>query len=106
MAGIQLTGLVNGLDTQGIISQLMAVERQPRTADGPLEIHNQDGTLRASVQLKAGATVDDAVGAINSSTDANVYAVNVNGDLVLAAKTTGTTSGFSAVGAGTELEAV
>jgi flagellar hook-associated protein 2 len=193
MAGIQLTGLVNGLDTQGIISQLMAVERQPRTkitweqsattkrqnlltdlntkaatlksasdalasvstwldtqtvtsgdttkldasrtagappggydvaitqlasaerhtydyqppaADGPLEIHNQDGTLRASVQLKAGASVDDAVSAINSSTDANVYAVNVNGDLVLAAKTTGTTSGFSAVGAGNSLQDV
>src|SRR4051812_25684736 len=139
MAGIQLTGLVNGLDTQSIIAQLMSVERAPRTkisweqsattkrqnlltdlntkagtlksasdalasaatwldtqtvtsadtskvdvtrtagsppggydisisqlasaerhtydyqppaADGPLEIHNQDGTLRASVSLK------------------------------------------------------
>jgi flagellar capping protein FliD len=31
MAGIQLSGLVSGLDTQSIISQLMAVERQPRT---------------------------------------------------------------------------
>ena len=31
MAGIQLSGLVQGLDTQSIISQLMAVERQPRT---------------------------------------------------------------------------
>jgi flagellar hook-associated protein 2 len=189
MAGIQLSGLVSGLDTQSIISQLMAVERQPRTgitneqsavtkrqsllreldskagalklaadalasagtwadtqtitsgddtkvgatrlagappggydiaitqlasaerhtyaytppaADGPLEIRNQDGTLRASVGLKAGATVDDAVAAINSSTDANVYAVNVNGDLVLAAKATGVASAFSAIGAGAQ----
>jgi flagellar hook-associated protein 2 len=32
MAGIQLTGLASGMDTSAIVSQLMAVERQPRTA--------------------------------------------------------------------------
>ncbi|QEC46830.1 hypothetical protein FSW04_04000 [Baekduia soli] len=195
MAGIQLSGLVSGLDTQSIISQLIAVESQPRTritqqqaqetkrqsllqdigtkltalknanddlksvltwadtqtvtttddskvavsrtggaapggydlsiqrlasaerhtyaftpptADGPLTILNQDGSTRTSVALKAGASVDDAVAAINSSTDAGVYAVNVNGDLVMAAKTTGVSSGFSASGAGmgSDLEAV
>jgi flagellar hook-associated protein 2 len=194
MAGIQLSGLVSGLDTQSIISQLMAVEEQPRTritneqsqvtkrqsllqdistkltalktanddlkspltwldtqtvtsaddskvgvsrtagappggydvavtqlasaerrtydyqppaADGPLTIYGADGTtVRATVNLSAGATVDDAVAAINSSTDANLYAVNVNGDLVLSAKTTGSGSGFSVAGAGTELERV
>jgi flagellar hook-associated protein 2 len=194
MAGIQLSGLVSGLDTQSIISQLMAVERQPRTritldqaaatkrqsllqdlstkvtslksaadalksagtwldtqtvtstsdakvgvtrtagappggydvtvtrlasaerrtydyqppaADGPLTIYEADGTtVRATVDLTAGATVDDAVSAINSSTSANLYAVNVNGDLVLAAKTTGAGSTFSIAGAGTELQRV
>ena len=42
---------------------------QPPAADGPLQIFEADGTtLRASVDLKAGATVDDAVAAINAST--------------------------------------
>jgi flagellar hook-associated protein 2 len=193
MAGIQLSGLASGMDTASIISQLMAVERTPRTkitldqsattkrqsllqdintklnalksanddlksittwldtqsietgdatkltatrtggappggydvsigqlataeratydwkdltADGPVQILNKDGTPRASIDLKAGATVDDAVAAINSDTDANLYAVNVNGDLVLAAKSTGDGSGFSAVGAGSQTERV
>jgi flagellar hook-associated protein 2 len=193
MAGIQLSGLASGLDTQTIISQLMSVERQPRTkitleqsattkrqsllqdintkltalksanddlksistwldtqtvesgdstkltatrtggappggydvaitqlataerrtyafaspaADGPMKILNGDGTERASIDLKAGASVDDAVAAINSNTDANVYAVNVNGDLVMAAKSTGDTSAFSATGVGTQTERI
>jgi flagellar hook-associated protein 2 len=193
MAGIQLGGLASGLDTASLISQLMAVERTPRTkitldqtastkrqsllqdistkltalktanddlksittwvdtqsiesgdstkltatrtggappggydisvsqlataerrtydwqdltADGPLKILNKDGTERASIDLKSGATVDDAVAAINSNTDANVYAVNVNGDLVLAAKSTGDGSAFSATGAGSQTELV
>lgn len=194
MAGIQLSGLVSGLDTQSIISQLMAVENVPRTritlqqaaaqkrqsllqdlntkvtalknaaddlksvgtwldtqtasstddskvsisrtggappggydvtitqlaaaerqtyayqppaADGPLTIYGADGTtVRTTVDLKAGATVDDAVAAINSNHDANLYAVNVNGDLVLAAKTTGVGSAFSVTGAGTQTQRV
>jgi len=194
VAGIQLTGLVSGLDTASIIDQLMTVERTPRTAisnqqtvatkrqsllqdigtkltalktasddlksiatwgdtqtvassyekkltvtrtagappggydvqiaslasaerrtydyqaptaDGPLQIFEADGTTpRASIDLKAGATVDDAVAAINSSTTAKLYAVNVNGDLVLSARTTGASSGFVAAGAGTETEKV
>lgn len=32
MAGIQLSGLASGMDTASIISQLMAIERQPRDA--------------------------------------------------------------------------
>jgi flagellar hook-associated protein 2 len=187
MAGIQLTGLVSGLDTASIIDQLMTVEKAPRqkitlqqdatvkrqsllneigtkltavktanddlksiltwldtqavtsadpakvtvartagaapggydvgitqlataerrtygfvspTVDGPLTVLNADGTTRASVSLKAGATIDDAVSAINSQTDAKLYAVNVSGQLVLAAKTTGLSSGFSVTGAG------
>src|SRR3954447_23828562 len=30
MAGIQLSGLTSGLDTEGMITQLMSIERQPR----------------------------------------------------------------------------
>lgn len=187
MAGIQLSGLVSGLDTQSIITQLMTVEKLPRTkitlhqdattqkssvlsdistkltalkgsnddlksvltwldtqtvesadsskvtatrtggagpggydvaisqlataerqtygfvsptADGALNIANADGSSRTSVPLKAGATLDDAVSAINSSADSKLYAVNVNGSLVLSAKATGDTSSFAISGAG------
>jgi flagellar hook-associated protein 2 len=31
MAGLQLGGLTSGLDTQSIIGQLIAVDRQPET---------------------------------------------------------------------------
>ncbi|MBI5106280.1 MAG: flagellar filament capping protein FliD [Solirubrobacterales bacterium] len=190
MTGIRLTGLVSGLDTDSIVSQLMALERQPRTrtelqqsavnarksglsdvqtklnalkyaaadlravgvwADtqsvdsndptkvsarrlsgaGPgaydvvvtslasservtysgwsapasatqIEIRNKDGSLRTAVDIAAGATLDDVVSAINSKPEAKVYAVNVEGKLVLAAKETGKDAAFSAVGAGTE----
>jgi flagellar hook-associated protein 2 len=187
MAGIQLSGLVSGIDTGSIIEQLMAVEKLPRTkitldqdattkrqgllqdisaklttlkfanddlksalswldtqsvesadtskftatrtagaapggydvavnqlataerqtykfvsptADGTLQIANADASARTTIPLKAGATVDDAVAAINSSSTASLYAVNVNGSLVLSAKTTGDTSGFGISGAG------
>jgi flagellar hook-associated protein 2 len=187
MAGIQLSGLVSGIDTGSIIDQLMQVEKLPRTkitldqdattkrqglltdistkltslkfanddlksaltwldtqsaesadtskftvtrtagaapggydvsvdqlasaerqtysfaspsADGTLNIANADGTARAGVNLKAGATVDDAVSAINGSSTSQLYAVNVNGSLVLSAKATGDSSGFSITGAG------
>jgi flagellar hook-associated protein 2 len=188
MAGIQLTGLVSGLDTQSIVAQLMTIERQPRTrielqqaatqarqtnlrdistklstlklaaqdlgsvalwadtqsvtttddtkvavrrtggvgpggydvtvtqlasssrrtydfqsptADNtPLTIFDKDGNAKATFSLNAGATVDDAVAAINANPDGGVYAVNVSGDLVLASRTTGKDSVFSATGAG------
>jgi flagellar hook-associated protein 2 len=93
------------------VTQLATAERvtydwQDLASDGPLTFLNKDGSQRATVDLKARATVDDAVAAINSSTDANLYAVNVNGDLVLAAKSTGDSSGFSVTGAGIETERV
>jgi flagellar hook-associated protein 2 len=187
MAGIQLSGLVSGIDTQSIIAQLMTIEKAPRTkitldqdattkrqsllqdlstkvttlksanddlksvlswldtqtvetgdatkvtvsrtggappggydvaitqlasaerqtfsfaspaADGTLDIANANGSARTSIALKAGATVDDAVSAINGSSTSQLYAVNVNGSLVLSAKTTGDTSGFTITGAG------
>jgi flagellar hook-associated protein 2 len=31
MTGIRLTGLVSGLDTDSIVTQLMALDRQPRS---------------------------------------------------------------------------
>jgi flagellar hook-associated protein 2 len=93
------------------VDQLATAERQtygfvPPTADGTLDIANADGTPRTSVNVKAGASIDDVVSSINSSTDGKLYAVNVNGSLVLSAKTTGDKSGFSisgnAVGTKTE----
>jgi flagellar hook-associated protein 2 len=87
------------------VNQLASAERQTYkfaspTADGTLDIANANGTARTAIALKAGATVDDAVSAINGATDANVYAVNVNGNLVLSAKTTGDQSGFGISGSG------
>jgi flagellar hook-associated protein 2 len=87
------------------VNQLATAERQtygfvPPAADGTLDIANGDGTPRVSVPLKAGATVDDAVAAINGSTTAQMFAVNVNGKLVLSAKATGDSSGFQISGAG------
>jgi flagellar hook-associated protein 2 len=87
------------------VNQLASAERQTYgfaspTADGTLDIANADGTARTSVNLKAGASLDDAVSAINSSPTSQLYAVNVNGSLVLSAKATGDSSGFAITGAG------
>jgi flagellar hook-associated protein 2 len=87
------------------VDQLASAERQTwsftsPSADGQMVINNADGTPRSTVNLRAGATVDDAVSAINGATGGNLYAVNVNGSLVLSAKTTGASSGFSIAGAG------
>jgi flagellar hook-associated protein 2 len=57
-----------------------------------------------SVAIGAGATTDDVVSAINANSSAPVYAVNVNGSLVLSSKTTGAANGFS-VGGDTQLAA-
>jgi flagellar hook-associated protein 2 len=92
-----------GYDVQ--INQLATAERQTYgfatpAADGTLDIANGDGTARVSVNVKAGASLNDVVGAINSDTKSGLYAVNVNGSLVLSSKTTGDTSGFSVSGSG------
>jgi flagellar hook-associated protein 2 len=88
-----------------VVSQLASAARNTYNfvspaADGTLDIANGDGSARTSVSLKAGATIDDAVSAINSSSTSKLYAVNVNGSLVLSAKTTGDGSGFSISGNG------
>jgi flagellar hook-associated protein 2 len=48
--------------------------------------------------VPANATISDVVSAINSNTSVGVFAVNVNGSLVLAAKQTGTANAFTASG--------
>jgi flagellar hook-associated protein 2 len=185
MAGIQLSGLASGLDTASIISQLMAVERQPRTRiemrqateqarrDGLNEVAGQLRTLKqaaadlrsisvwadtqtatssdtskldvrrtggagpggydvtvtrlasstqrtyayappasattltftvkdaqgadvpTAIPIAAGASLDDAVSAINTTAGSPVYAVNVAGKLVLASRATGESNRFT-----------
>jgi flagellar hook-associated protein 2 len=185
MAGIQLSGLASGLDTASIISQLMSVERQPRTRietrraaeqarrDGLNEVATQLRALKqaatdlksagtwadtqtatssdttkldvrrtagagpggydigitrlasstqrtyayaapasattltftvkdsggndvaTNVNVAAGASLDDAVSAINTTTGSPVYAVNVSGKLVLASRATGESNRFT-----------
>src|SRR3954470_2233713 len=51
-----------------------------------------------SYNLAAGASLNDAVAAINGTADSTVYAVNVNDKLVLSSRSTGTTSAFTATG--------
>jgi flagellar hook-associated protein 2 len=183
--GIQFTGLASGLDTEAIITQLMAIERQPRTrltlkqataqaqedslnairakltslslsttglgsaalweptqsvdttdatkvtarrtggagpggyqvtvtslasseqrtfalgdtsAASTLTLTGAWQTAGVDVSVPAGATVDQVVAAINGKSDAPVYAVNVNGALVLSSKKTGAGFGFTAGG--------
>jgi len=52
-----------------------------------------------NVDLAAGATIDDAVAAINATADVGVYAVNVGGRLAISSKTTGAASTADAAGA-------
>jgi flagellar hook-associated protein 2 len=177
--GIQFTGLASGLDTEAIITQLMAIERQPRTrltlkqataqaqedslnairtkltslslstsglnsaalweptqsvdttdptkvtarrtggagpggyqvtvtslASSEQRTFTLGDTSAAStltlngvdISVSAGATVDDVVAAVNGRSDAPVYAVNVNGSLVLSSKRTGKDFGFTVAG--------
>lgn len=179
MTGLQLSGLASGLDTDSIISQLMAVERQPRTRltlqqtatqarqDALKDIQSKVSALRTAatalgsagtwgdtqtatssddaalgvrrlggaapgghevvvsqlargtqttadftasassssltvngkqVDLAAGATLDDAVAAINATSDVGVFAVNAGGRLALASRTTGAASAASVTG--------
>jgi flagellar hook-associated protein 2 len=58
-----------------------------------------------TIELKAGATLADAVTAINSDHETGVSAVAVGGKLVLSSRTTGAGSTVSAAGAGLTEEA-
>lgn len=185
MAGISFGGLSSGLDTEAIISSMMAIERQPRarlvldqTAANAREqalrdIQSRLKTLRTAteglgsallwspkqtiastdeakvsasmtggaapggynlkvtalatatqqtlawtdqaaastltvngrtISLDAGADIDAAVAAINSDADTGVFAVDVEGKLVLTSRTTGSTPTITASGAAIALE--
>lgn len=185
MAGISFGGLASGIDTEGMITALMAIERQPRarlvleqTAGNAREqalrdIQSRLKTLRTATQdlssvltwapkqsiassdeakvaatmtggaapggynlkvtqlatatqqtltwtdqpgahaltingrtiaLEAGSDIDDAVAAINSDADTGVFAVDVEGKLVLTSRSTGSTPTITATGAAIALE--
>jgi flagellar hook-associated protein 2 len=70
------------------------------TSPQTITIKDKGGAQTGSFPLAADATIDDAVAAINGSPEAGVFAVNVDGALVLAARTTGKASDFTATGAG------
>lgn len=57
-----------------------------------------------AVALEAGADIKDAVAAINSDADTGVFAVDVEGKLVLTSRTTGATPTITATGAALALE--
>jgi flagellar hook-associated protein 2 len=58
------------------------------------------GATSQVVNLTAGQTLDEAVGAINSDNNSKVYAVNVAGKLVLSSRDTGGTAAFTVSPAG------
>jgi flagellar hook-associated protein 2 len=93
------------------VTQMAAAERRTyafvtSATASQLQVLNGDGTARSTIALAAGATLNDAVAAINGDTKANLFAVNVNGQLTLSAKTTGVASAFSVTGAGTQVDRV
>ena len=77
-----ISGLASGLDWQGLISQMMAVERQPETLmdDQITTLQNQQSTWKQiNTDLSALQTASEA---LSSSDDWNVYKTNatVSGD--------------------------
>lgn len=85
----------------GALLEVTQLARAPqRTFDFTAQVGTSQLTVGgATIDLAAGATIDDAVSAINSSTTAGVYAVKVAGQLVLSGKTTGAASTITATGA-------
>ena len=57
MAGIQLGGLVSGLDTQSLISQLMAAERMPRAELTALIAWRDGGAPEGSIPVDAAPAI-------------------------------------------------
>jgi flagellar hook-associated protein 2 len=57
-----------------------------------------------AIELEAGATLKDAVAAINSDSDTGVFAVDVEGKLVLTSRTTGASATITATGDAIALE--
>ena len=79
------------------VSQLARAEQRTYTYTKPAAATTLSiGSV--SVDLQAGATIDDAVSAVNGASGSPVYATNVDGKLVLSARTTGKSSAFTATG--------
>jgi flagellar hook-associated protein 2 len=68
------------------------------TAASTLTLKGAWQTAGVDIAIPAGATVDQVVAAVNGKSDAPVYAVNVNGSLVLSSKKTGKDFGFTVAG--------
>jgi flagellar hook-associated protein 2 len=62
----------------------------PSASDSSLSIGSE------TLDVPANTSLDSVVATVNSDSNASVFAVNVNGNLVLAAKTTGAASAFTA----------
>jgi flagellar hook-associated protein 2 len=94
MAGLSASGIGSGLDIDGIVRQLMEIERQPLTK---LEsrISNYDSQLSAYGQLKSALDgFESSMDALSSVKKFQVYSANSgNTDLL-----TATTDEFAAVG--------
>src|SRR4051794_37220822 len=79
MAGIQLSGLSSGLDTEGMISQLMAIERQPRTKMTLKQtaLHaRQDALSAINDKLKSLKTAADALSSVATWAPTQTVAVS------------------------------
>jgi flagellar hook-associated protein 2 len=90
MAGIQLSGLVSGMDTEGMIAQLMAIERLPRlrlTYQQAAVKARQEGLQGIDTKLKALKTAAEALSSV--ATWAPTQSVSVNDPTRLAARVTG-----------------
>jgi flagellar hook-associated protein 2 len=79
MAGIQLSGLSSGLDTETMITQLMAIERQPRTKLSLKQttLHaRQDALTAINDKLKALKTASDALSSAGTWAPAQTVSVS------------------------------
>jgi flagellar hook-associated protein 2 len=88
------------------VTQLASAEQ--RTYAAPDTTNGTTLTIDGhAIQIAAGASLDDVVATINGDSDAKAYAVNVGGQLVLAARATGQTgfteNGTAPVGGLTEV---
>lgn len=108
----KLTGVRTGGAAPGTynvaVTQMAAAARGTYTFTAqasaqPLVVKDAQGVERGQISLAAGATLDDAVTQINARADLGLFAVNVNGNLVLASRTTGASSSFTVESAGLAL---
>jgi flagellar hook-associated protein 2 len=90
------------------VTNLAASEQRTLTlgdtsAESTLTIKGAWQATGVDINVPAGASLDEVVSAINSNSDAGVYAVNVNDSLVLSSKKTGNSLNFGFAVSGTTL---